>query len=473
MLPRLEVKDLRLCYEGAEPLCEPISFQLMPGELALLTGASACGKSSLLSAINGVIPCHVKAQVQGEIFFDGRPMQGLDASQRSQWMGTVLQNPKRQILYDRVEDELAFPLENHAFPEAQMRKQVERQAKKLGLALDASPRHLSGGEQQQLMCELSLGLGQSLLLLDEPLANLDAKAARSLLQELKALCQKGHSVLMVEHRTDWLLPVADCFFLMDESGLRRFEKAQAFQAAQQPAARQRRKPNQAPGAPLFSIEELGFGFGDRILYEGLNWTVREGETWLLLGDNGVGKSSLLMLLAGLYKPWKGRLHFPKGRRKTRMAMVLQNPNLQLSMPSVAEECDPKHPESPAVRRLLKAFQLDASRQQHPQALSEGQKRKLGIAAALSQEPELLFLDEPSVGQDQDSLEALLAGLSGQHPALAWPKTQVILTHDLRLIQAMDAKVLYLKKQGPACVGTADCLHAFLEDMDLGLLPTEE
>src|SRR5256714_11039686 len=194
---------------GAEPLDQPraienISFSLPAGELMLIAGPSGCGKSTLLKCLNGLIPNSYHGVLSGEIQLEGRSIKGLTLRDLAQQVGTMLQDPDKQIIASTVEQEIAFGMENLNTPRTEMRRRITQVVQELGLQeyLGQATFALSGGQRQQVAAAGILVMQPSIYLFDEPFANLDARAVDELEKLISGLRAKGHSIIIVEHRVE-------------------------------------------------------------------------------------------------------------------------------------------------------------------------------------------------------------------------------------------------------------------------------
>src|SRR5436309_4070755 len=157
-----------------EPLAiEDISFTLPAGELMLIAGPSGCGKSTLLRCLNGLIPNSYHGTFSGEIWLHGHSIKGLSLRDLSQYVGTMLQDPDKQIIGSTVEQEIAFGMENLNTPRAEMRQRVQDVLKRLHLEhyQGQATFALSGGQRQQIAAAGILVMQPSIFLFDEPFAN--------------------------------------------------------------------------------------------------------------------------------------------------------------------------------------------------------------------------------------------------------------------------------------------------------------
>ena len=191
------------------------------------------------------------------------------------------------------------------------------------------------------------------------------------------------------------------------------------------------------------IEARGASFtaGGRTILQPTDFTLRRGERWVLIGANGSGKTSFLNVLAGLTKPTQGSVYTPyaKKDRYQSIGVIMQDPNYQLFMSTVQEEIDFRSTSPERTRQLMEALELEGLEERHPQSLSEGQKRKAGVAAILAMDPEILLFDEPTVGLDYRSLGLLLRELKRMDERS--PLTMLTITHDNRAAHYLGDQVI--------------------------------
>jgi energy-coupling factor transport system ATP-binding protein len=282
-------------------------------------------------------------------------------------------------------------------------------------------------------------MGQSILLLDEPLAYLDARGTEFLLQLLKSRVQQGQSVFLIEHRLDLVREICDrAYHFQDGKLVEGFPPQELWRGEAVPKLS---PPD--PDAPVV-LRSQNLSWGGYPPFPNLE--VRAGETVLLKGENGCGKTTLLRLLSGLLKPATGSLQvFGRDTRNKsviqmahHIGFVLQNPNHQLFADSVrAEVLQPSvTPEDGDA--LLEKLNLCDRAEQHPQSLSQGQKRRLALGAVLARQPKICLLDEITVGQDPRSLILMLKVLG---EFTEGGGTLILTSHDPKVADYLSARIV--------------------------------
>jgi energy-coupling factor transporter ATP-binding protein EcfA2 len=189
---------------------ENLALTIRSGEYLLISGASGSGKSTLVRTFNGLIPHFYGGTLTGTVIVDGRPTTEQTVTDLFDRVGLVLQNPQAQLFNRTVTQDLAFGLESLGLPRTQMVARISSVAEELAIQslLDRDPQALSGGEQQLVALAAVLALRPGIVVLDEPLANLDAFHVRNLRNLLKQLCDQGIGVVVCEHRMVPTLPDA-------------------------------------------------------------------------------------------------------------------------------------------------------------------------------------------------------------------------------------------------------------------------
>lgn len=461
----IRLKEVSFKYDGAkENVLENINLTVEYGETVLLSGVSGEGKSTLLSIINGVIPFVNSGEFSGSVEIDGKDVTKLKISERSKLIGTVLQNADEQIIYDLVNEEVAFGCENLNITCEEIDRRIERYTTLMQIEKNAKTKTLSGGQKQRLITASTLAMEQKIIILDEPLANLDTHTAHILLKALRNLANSGYAVLIVEHRLDVVKNYID--------KVMRIENKQLFTSTDINDLNSGIKTiphtdGSLPGEVLIKGEKLFFAAGDRNIIDGLDIEIRAGERIVLLGENGCGKTTLMRMLARLNKPNDGALSQTITKSKkanskwfSKVGYVYQNPTYQLFMPTLLSEISFKAKSEEIARKMINAFGLSGLEQRHPQSLSEGQKRRASIAAVCASEPTVLFLDEPTVGQDYENLCKTVETVNKINKNLG--TAIVTVTHDKRCAGALADRVLIMENGKISRQGDYRLANEFLD-----------
>jgi energy-coupling factor transport system ATP-binding protein len=455
----IRINALTYTYPGASPpaLCE-VSLAVRPGEFVLLSGPSGSGKSTLLRALNGLVPHFTGGRITGRIVVDGLDPVRAGPSQMSRSIGMVFQDPESQFVVDRVEDEVAFALENAAVPRAEMRARVDDVLQRVAMAQmrDRAIGALSGGEQQRVAIASALVLRPRVLALDEPTSQLDDESAEAVLGAVAQINRDhGLTVVLSEHRLERAQSFASRIVRLEEGRVVEDEPAPAHPATANGLQTHGPRPN-GLGQVRLSVDRLAAGYGDMAVLRDATLIVRAGEIVALMGRNGSGKSTLLKAIVGLIAPARGRIDVD-GRniagRDTAdicrdVAYLPQNPNALLFADTVQDELNitrrnhglPAFTPDEAVR-VLDRLGVAGYAQRYPRDLSVGERQRVALGAVASARPALLLLDEPTRGLDAGSKQVLATVLRRYASDGAGV---LLVTHDRPLIEACADRVLALR-----------------------------
>jgi len=203
-----------------EPVLQNINLQIQEGEFVSIIGQNGAGKSTLCYALAGFVPHFFKGEISGEIEVDGRKS---SESTLDEWVlnvGLAFQNPFNQISGAKytVFEELAFGLENIGVPRDEMKVRVEEAMTLTGIRdlADRSPYSLSGGQQQRVALTSILVMRPRLLVLDEPTSQMDPIGTREVFGVVRRMAEEGMTVVMVEHKVEWIANFADRVIALKE-----------------------------------------------------------------------------------------------------------------------------------------------------------------------------------------------------------------------------------------------------------------
>jgi energy-coupling factor transport system ATP-binding protein len=422
------VDGLSFGYPGGVPAVRDISLELAPGEVVALLGPSGSGKSTLMRALAGLVPHFHGGRFAGRVEVGGLDTRLHGPAALVGTVATVFQDPENQVVMTRVENEVAFGLENIGVEPAEIWPRVESALARVGAAHLAGRRtvELSGGELQRVCLASALALEPRLLLLDEPTSQLDAEAAEAFLDAVEAA---GCAVVISEQRVDRALAIADRVVMLEEGRLvldAPVGEAREWLASARPryaGGLEAHDPAFGAGEEILRVSGVSFAYGrGPEILGGRSLAVRRGEIVALEGRNGCGKTTLAKVAAGLLDPSSGTV-----TRTGRATYLSQDPGRYLVCETAIEEValGVRGDQARAAAELAR-FGLEFATCRHPRDLSSGERERLGIAAVSVSEPDLLVLDEPTRGIDPDRKAALAAWLLEQAAA---GRGVLVATHD--------------------------------------------
>jgi energy-coupling factor transporter ATP-binding protein EcfA2 len=486
---------------ASHPALAGVTLRVAEGEFVLVAGPSGAGKSTLLRCLNGLVPHFTGGVLSGSVTVAGHDPVAAGPQVLSRVVGFVFQDPEAQFVVDRVEDEIAFALENAAVPPAEMRTRVEEVLHLLDLLplRDRPPETLSGGQKQRVAIAAALALRPRILVLDEPTSQLDPQSAQEVLDALVRLNQElGLTIVLAEHRLERVLSHADRLIYVspplgggDRGGvlsgpprqiLRQIdltpplvtlgkamdwaplpltvEQARAFTAKLEISKSQNsteehttRNSVRTPRS-AFAIRGLHFAYAATPVLRDVSLAVGGGELVALMGRNGSGKTTLLKCIVGLLRPRQGEMTLAGesliGRETADVCRSVgylpQEPDALLFADTVVDELAAtlrnhglleRPPIAPAD--LLARLGLSDLASSYPRDLSVGQRQRVALGAVTVTRPRLLLLDEPTRGMDYPAKRELV------HLLRKWQAqgTGVLLvTHDVELAaQAADRVVV--------------------------------
>ncbi len=393
----VEFKDFTFQYRAqSEATLRNINLRIEKGQKVMIAGPSGSGKSTIGHCINGLIPHYYKGNVEGELYINGKNAADMDIFELSKHVGTVLQDSDCQFVGMTVAEDIAFALENDLTPQSEMKERVARTAKLVGIDahLKSHPQELSGGQKQRVSLAGVLVDDVSILLFDEPLANLDPATGKNAIELIDDLTMESDvTVIIIEHRVeDVLWRKMDRIVLMNEgeiirddtpdnilasgilrdSGIReplyvtalsyagititpkmhpdnlKDMELMSFRDKLQEWTRSV-APAEAPalGDEILSFRNISFAYNEnsRQVLNDISFSIRRGEMSAIVGKNGAGKSTLCKLICGFIKPLSGQILI-EGKdaaqesifeRAKTVGYVMQNPNQMISKPMIREE----------------------------------------------------------------------------------------------------------------------------------------
>ena len=395
--PIIKFENFGFQYDAqAEPTLKDINLEIYPGEKILIAGPSGCGKSTMTHCMNGLIPFAYPGESTGKLTIQGKETKNLSIFEISRMVGTVLQDLDGQFIGLTVAEDIAFALENACVGQEDMKKTVRQVARQVGIGdhLGHSPDALSGGQKQRVSMAGVMVNEVSILLFDEPLANLDPATGKKAIEIIDRIQEEtGATVIIIEHRledvlwrdVDRIVLMKDGRIVTDappdellstdvllENGIREPLYLTALKYAGvkitpecQPRsirsltlteedknkvrtwfhARKKGKEKQE-SRPLLTAEKIDFTYDNGFhALKDINISIDEGELLAIVGTNGAGKSTFSKVVCGFEKQQLGTLEF-QGQdmkkysikeRADRIGYVMQNPNQMISKPMIFDE----------------------------------------------------------------------------------------------------------------------------------------
>lgn len=439
----LEAKNISFKYSSAiEKALDNVSFNVKHGEFVTVCGMSGCGKSTLLRLLKPMLA--PRGELSGEVLFCGEIAAKIPQRETAAQIGFVPQDPESAVVTDRVWHEIAFGLESIGMPREEIRRRVAECAEFFGLerVFDSETALLSGGEKQLVSLAAAMALRPKLLLLDEPTSQLDPIAVRGFVDMLARLNREfGVAVVIAEHKLEELFALSDSVIVLDKgkilaqaspreiyAELKNNPMAKALPAAarlfslgggsglspitvregaENPVCekalalmpKEVRRTRKQGEKPVIEAKELWVSYRGNTAdaLKSASLSLMRGEVYALIGGNGSGKSTLLKTIAGVIKPFGGKVKLEKG---IKLAYLPQNPMEILSGESAIEVLTMRGNSLERSHEFLRENGFSVEQYScHPADLSGGERQRLALCALLSGSPDVLLLDEPSKGMD--------------------------------------------------------------------------
>lgn len=455
----LSIKDLTFSYPNKENFAlQNVNLSINSGDFVVVCGQSGSGKTTLLRMLKKEIAPH--GEKQGTVYYKGEDVEKLDDKISAQKIGFVFQKPDQQIVTDKVWHELAFGLESLGYDSDYIRLRVGEMANYFGITslFRKKTTELSGGQKQLMNLASVMAMSPDVIILDEPTSQLDPITANDFITTLKKINDElGLTVIIIEHRLQEVFPIADKVAVMEDGKvicydtprnvcekLSNHPMSQGFPSAvriwQKSGSKgecpltvkegrnfinsnfsERKLPlrNTIPNTEdIITLKDVFFRYekGGNDILSGTNLSIKKGEHFCILGGNGSGKTTTLKILAGLLKPYRGKVIIDNNKmtKKTTadfnrlgVAMLPQNPESVFLKSRVIDDytelCKIKGIEKSnyedKINSVAKKLGIKDLLENHPYDLSGGEIQKCALGKVLISEPKILLLDEPTKGVD--------------------------------------------------------------------------
>jgi energy-coupling factor transporter ATP-binding protein EcfA2 len=455
----LSIKDLTFSYPNKENFAlQNVNLSINSGDFVVVCGQSGSGKTTLLRMLKKEIAPH--GEKQGAVYYKGEDVEKLDDKISAQKIGFVFQKPDQQIVTDKVWHELAFGLESLGYDSDYIRLRVGEMANYFGITslFRKKTTELSGGQKQLMNLASVMAMSPDVIILDEPTSQLDPITANDFITTLKKINDElGLTVIIIEHRLQEVFPIADKVAVMEDGKvicydtprnvcekLSNHPMSQGFPSAVRIwqksggkgncpltvkegrnfinlnfSERKLSLRNTIPNTEdIITLKDVFFRYekGGNDILSGTNLSIKKGEHFCILGGNGSGKTTTLKILAGLLKPYRGKVIIDNNKmtKKTTadfnrlgVAMLPQNPESVFLKSRVIDDytelCKIKEIEKSAyedkINSVAEKLGIKDLLENHPYDLSGGEIQKCALGKVLISEPKILLLDEPTKGVD--------------------------------------------------------------------------
>ncbi len=419
------------CRYDKEWIFKDLTFSVKPGEALGIVGLSGSGKTTLAYCLTGIISKNLKGEVAGSVYVEGKNILELDDKERYKSINAVLQNYEVQIFGLTVEEDLLFVLENLELDEEETEKRFEWALERFGLKeyRNYQVNELSGGLRQRLALASTLLMQPKYLVMDDPMANLDWCGIVELRRTLQMLKEGGHGLVIMARRLKGLEPVIDKTISLGHMLAR---QDMLDDVINEP------RPMFTKYGPVIKFENVWFSYAKRMVLKSIDLSISRGQCVILMGPNGSGKTTLAKHINGLLKPSSGRVlvlgkdtkkHGP-AQMARHVGFVFQDPDKHITQESVWDEAifGAKNLglNYTYAETALEMLGLSHRRSDPPYRLSMGERVRLSIAGILAMNPEILILDEPTTGQDEETLSVINSMLTRMKTE---GKTILVITHD--------------------------------------------
>ncbi|MBR2099867.1 MAG: ABC transporter ATP-binding protein [Eubacterium sp.] len=446
----VKCKSLSFTYPKTEyPALKEVSFSLEKGELCIVMGKSAAGKSTLLKLLKKEIAPF--GEIEGEIEVVGKA-------------GYVAQNVEESLVCHKVRAELAFSLANEGWEEDEIELAVAQTASYFNLEskLDYDISALSDGEKQLLNLAAVMINNPEILILDEPTSRLDPVSAARFVDIIKKMHREfSTTIIIAEHSADALFESANSIMLLEDARLlikdgvenvidflkssnndmlgavpvqlRLYEGAKTVaECCEIFKTKSVKELKSLPlgGETALDVKNIYFAYEKgRDVLSGLSLKLYKGKINAVLGPNSSGKTTLLKAIAGVYKPYRGKI-----KATGKVSMLCQNPFDLFTKDSCGDEV-----EFGEITDFLGIADIE---NKHPYDISGGQAQRLALAMVLGENADIILLDEPTKGFDcvlKEKLAKLLCELCSKG------KTILIVSHDIEFIASCSDAVSFLSR----------------------------
>ena len=457
----IEIRELSFKYKGGfNYSLKGINLNVKKGECILLCGRSGCGKSTLLKLMNGIIPEFYNGDISGSVMVNGMNTFTAPIYKLSKNVGSVFQNPKTQFYTTNTTDEIAFGLENYGIEREVINERIKEVEKELHLEklMNKNIFNLSGGEKQKIAIASIYALNPEIFILDEPSSSLDVKSMKELSLTIKKLKSLGKTIVIAEHRLWYLKDIVDrATYLENGKIIREYSMDEIENLSEDERMRTGLRHSDYKAierfddfetsnkGTLLELKNLIFKRNTKIILSIEDLKFCYGNIIGIVGENGIGKSTLAKIICGLYKENKGKIlkddeNLNIKSRLNESLLIMQEVNYQLFTDSVKDEIvlTSNIKDDYVLDTWLKDMELKNISDRNPHTLSGGQKQRVIILSALLSDKKILFFDEPTSGLDYRNMKIVAKNIKKVKEE---DKLVLIISHDVEFLELVCDEVI--------------------------------
>ena len=464
----IEFKDVSFKYYGSdEYVFNQLSFAIEKGSMLAILGHNGSGKSTIAKLMMGLLET-----TSGDIYIEGEKLTEDNVDVLRKKMGIIFQNPDNQFVGVTVRDDIAFGLENHKIPRKEMIEKIDKYAKLVNMQdfLDENPENLSGGQKQRVAIAGALAMDTDLIIFDESTSMLDPKGTKEIHQMIETLRKTYHkTIISITHNLEEAL-IADRVIVLNEgkivldgtpkevlkeqtileaSGLKLIDGISLLNRIQDSKLHINKKEEYSKKASYKQLDQVSLNINEK------------DEFVMIVGHTGSGKSTLVQHMNGLLLATSGRvevfnINVIRSKKiklkpvREHVGLVFQFPEYQIFESTVLEDImfGPKNfgkskeeAKQLAIQAAHRIGINDEILERSPFTLSGGQMRRVAIAGAMAINPDILILDEPTVGLDPKGKDELMNLLVHMHNETH--KTIIMISHDMDIVASYAKRILVM------------------------------
>ncbi len=467
------IKNLNFTYpNSANKALDNVNITIEQGSFVAICGHIGSGKTTLIKHFKPSVTPHGISK--GEILFENNPISEISFREQSQKISFVTQNPEAQCVTDKVYHEIAFGLESLGLDNNEIKRRVAETVAFFGIQdiTDKNISELSGGQKQIVNLASVVAMRPSVIILDEPTTRLDPIASTRFISELEKINREiGTTIILTEHNLNEVFAISDKIIVLEngrlicdttphEAGKILRDTNNAITKALPTPMRvysasasddvcpvtiregrawlEKQKLDKTPkvqdsekthGEAVLDIKDIFFRYekNSNDIINNLSLKAHKGEILAITGANGVGKSTLLSLIANIKKPYSGSI-VAHGK----VALLPQEPKLLFVKKTVFEDlydvaCGTDSEKKKRIEYIARLCKISPFLNRHPFDLSGGETQKVALAKLLLINPDILLLDEPTNSIDAFCKEETCALLKS---ICANGTTVIMVSHDL-------------------------------------------